>query len=1830
MLKIFKRLLFLWFILLNSFLWADGEDTRITISDAASVYENSGTMSFTIQLSEEPDWGDSVTVYYQTHDGTAKAGEDYTETNGSVTFYGKSIFPPHLGDSSKTITVDIIDDTKYESSENLYVQISNSKDGYEVTDDKGYGIIYSDDAKPLKAKIYNRWEKEKDNNWILNFTVKLNQKAPQDITMHYTTKDNSAKAGDDYQSVNGTLKITKNSKYGYISVPIIADTLPENHTENFYVKIDSISSGTIIRDTATGTIVDDDAIKVKISSNDVNEGNSGDHNSMAFKIYLTKKYPLDTPLTINYTTKDGSSPSATQGSDYTKTTGSVTFHKGDRKFIVNVPIVGDNVIEPDENLKMVISGSSYIVRNHSESEILNDDGSYPSVDFSTGDFEVTEGNTSTKMLHFHFELNKGAFEDSYFYYYTKDDDAKVEDNDYVKINKKKYTLNKGDKNIDIDVIINGDTKIEEDEIFYLKFTDEHHLNITGHTAKGKILNDDGSHPRLYFTHTQYSTSEGNSSQKDINITLQLDKPMPYKGSFRYRTADNTSSSNKATANDDYQSINYTTYYLDIGEQNITIPVKINGDTDIENDEDFLFELEQSTEQNITIDEGSKEVIILNDDGSYPTIDINSSVYSIAEGNSSKTILKVMFKLDAPALNGSSIKYYTADNTAQDGSKSSEDRDYIRNTGELAIEENATTASIDIEILGDTLIEPDESFNFYIHSPKNLTIGRSVTVINIINDDVHSNDPFVCDEHMYISSSKKRGSTQTGKMWLHRIDTTQNPFRFEVMDDDGEDNLYNAIAYNPDDNYIYGLYYRNLIKLTKSGKVINLGKINGLPDSFETKQLYAGAINNGYYFITGRNTKQNYMFKVKLSDMSVEDINLTQSVAIQDFSFYNESNGTRFLYGIDKDGKLTKIDSITGRVRFIGNDHTGYKFDSSFSDKNGRFFANDSNGNGFFEFNLATGEKSFISSSQPATFNDGANCINAQLLFTDFGDAPLRYAKTWHNIANGIYLGDKVDHDVGDYDTINADGDDLNGVDDDDGVTQIDGSDINGTYFETNATHQLKVKLSKEAYLKIWIDTRIDGTFDNGADLVYNSGSKLSAGEHTISFTLPSNLKENTKTYLRARVSSYPSMNPTGFVQDGEVEDYLIYFGDGIHPLRGIFNIERTNSGLYPINSSDRNAWFTQIVGRDFDYSLVFYEEDMSAQKELDNVTVKIDLIDEDTNATLYTKYAYIKNTPPKSRIDNTLPHDLDTLPATKRAIFKISYGVNSDGSIIQTPCTTNPKTCFDALPNTAFVYARDDFAIRPEYFHMIVYDNNNSIRVSTAPNNTTPLKVASGYDYNLSITASSYNGNDATPSLNYSGTPTRVLEFLDKSNINCVIKNDINSTENFINGKNITNLLEVQESGKYRLHLIDNSWSSIDITKGDCDINSSTVSANGNIKSGCNIVSTKDINLTFYPDHFAINLNIQNLPNSSHNDFIYMSEMNSTFNSVAIAYQGDIVAQSEDNMTTQNFTNGCMSQDVLLKLNATTLSDRGVDSSLKTSDGTTDVKFVRTIEFNSDGNITVDKDTSLNGLPIINITSNKFISEHNGSANIDIRYNIDKNLSKTINPIQITFHSFDVNSSASTSISHKQVLPMYIPIGHQDLGDTIRNFYFSQITPDKANYPTIDFNIENSIRTPIQVEIFCGNGVSNTLCVDTNLTTHTNLTSSPRSELGWYISIDHNGSVDGNIIGLVPNNINPNVLSITPSTPIELNNGRIGTIMTRFTNPTDKQIYRVDIFCSPQLKHYSGVPKTDIGGDPMPLGVPDYIVSGSDNNSSTWTGVGKTGRILEIKSNRNSAHKMDW
>ena len=109
----------------------------ISVADAR-VDENEGAaLSFAVTLSRAATG--PVTVEYATSDGTATAGVDYTATSGTLTFQS--------GDTSKTISVAVLDDSHDEGEETLTLTLSNASGG-RVTDGEATGTIENRDPMP--------------------------------------------------------------------------------------------------------------------------------------------------------------------------------------------------------------------------------------------------------------------------------------------------------------------------------------------------------------------------------------------------------------------------------------------------------------------------------------------------------------------------------------------------------------------------------------------------------------------------------------------------------------------------------------------------------------------------------------------------------------------------------------------------------------------------------------------------------------------------------------------------------------------------------------------------------------------------------------------------------------------------------------------------------------------------------------------------------------------------------------------------------------------------------------------------------------------------------------------------------------------------------------------------------------------------------------------------------------------------------------------------------------------------------------------------------------------------------------------------------------------------------------------------------------------------------------------------------------------------------------------------------------------------------------------------------------------------------------------------
>ena len=187
------------------------------------------------------------------------------------------------------------------------------------------------------------------------FVVTLDKAADGPVTVAYSTATGTAKAGKDYVASSGTVTFAPGETSKMVHVDIKGDVLAESN-ETFKVNLSGPAGATIADGTAIGTILDDDGAAVlpalSIADLAVAEGN-GEHAHFMFTVTLDKA--AAGPVTVAYSTADGT---ATAGSDYVATNGTLTFTAGETSKTVHVDVSGDTVVEGNETFAVTLSNAS--------------------------------------------------------------------------------------------------------------------------------------------------------------------------------------------------------------------------------------------------------------------------------------------------------------------------------------------------------------------------------------------------------------------------------------------------------------------------------------------------------------------------------------------------------------------------------------------------------------------------------------------------------------------------------------------------------------------------------------------------------------------------------------------------------------------------------------------------------------------------------------------------------------------------------------------------------------------------------------------------------------------------------------------------------------------------------------------------------------------------------------------------------------------------------------------------------------------------------------------------------------------------------------------------------------------------------------------------------------------------------------------------------------------------------------------------------------------------------------------------------------------------------
>ncbi len=213
-----------------------------------------------------------------------------------------------------------------------------------------------------------------------------------------------------------------------------------------------------------------------------------------------------------------------------------------------------------------------------------------------------------------------------------------------------------------------------------------------------------------------TVTEGDSGVVTATFTVLLSQNITLPVTVDYGTADNT-----ATAPADYATTGGTLTFPP-GTTSQTFTVQVQGDTINEVMETYALNL--SNPVNATIADGAGVGTILDDDN--PALSISDTTVIEGDLGSVSTVFTVT--LSTAGVEAATVNFSTADGTALAPA------DYTTATGSVTFPPGVTQQTITIPVVGDVVVEGNETLSVNLSNPVNATIADGQGQGLIIDDD----------------------------------------------------------------------------------------------------------------------------------------------------------------------------------------------------------------------------------------------------------------------------------------------------------------------------------------------------------------------------------------------------------------------------------------------------------------------------------------------------------------------------------------------------------------------------------------------------------------------------------------------------------------------------------------------------------------------------------------------------------------------------------------------------------------------------------------------------------------------------------------------------------------------------------------------------------------------------------------------------------------------------------------------------------------------------------------------------------------------------------------
>jgi len=624
----------------------------------------------------------SVSVSFDTSDGSAVAGTNYTAVHTTVNF------PP--GEVLETAVVPVRDDGVVTNGLTVNLAISNPTGG------AGMGLqptavltILNDDAAVSFSTANYSVTKNVATGFAPIDVIRLGTTNGASSVDFVTTTNGTATPGVDFNPINITITFNPGETDKQVQVPIVNNGLPEGNQTVIFALTNGVNTLLYSPSNTTLTIIDTVNAPGQLRFSTTNcTAYESDGN-----VYLTVVRTNGTfgTVTADYNTVAGT---ALPGVNYNSTSGTLTFNDGDVSKMFAVPLVNNGIAHAPVSLSVVLSnpsgGAVLIAPTNVTLTLLYTNVGVAFVNVTN---YVRETNASVPILVQRF----GGTGSSVQVNYATANGTALAGTNYTSVSNT-LTIGAGQTLAAISLPLLYDTNVTGDLMLTMSLSSTNPGVQVASPSNTVIVVQDAD-AGLSFT-TNASTVYKNAGS--VVIPVVCSNPGLEPLSVNYSTADGT-----ATHGVDYVTTTGTLVFTGgVGTNTFSVPILNNGL--LNGNHTFTVSLSNPT----PMPPGQLVPPITNQ---VTIIDANSGLcfssptYTVLRNGGTATITVVRIENTNTT---STVNFATADGTAIAGV------DYVATSGTLIFHNGQTSLTFNVPVITNITVQPDKTVFLQLSSPTN--------------------------------------------------------------------------------------------------------------------------------------------------------------------------------------------------------------------------------------------------------------------------------------------------------------------------------------------------------------------------------------------------------------------------------------------------------------------------------------------------------------------------------------------------------------------------------------------------------------------------------------------------------------------------------------------------------------------------------------------------------------------------------------------------------------------------------------------------------------------------------------------------------------------------------------------------------------------------------------------------------------------------------------------------------------------------------------------------------------------------------------------------------